>query len=459
MPGVLGYRARVYLQPGRVSRDGAKVRKSYILVIVMKDRITRLLEKRVKQLFAKYHPKVVAVTGSVGKTTTKIAIATVLSEKYRVQVHYSNYNTPIALPLSIFGLTLPRNLKSPFAWFKIFRKMKKIIARPFPYDVIVVELGTDHPGDIEYFKQYIHPDISVVTAVAPEHMENFKDLNAVAREELTVASFSDLTLINRDDVSAEYTQFVPDGINIDTYGSSGVAEYHFLVDKFAPATGYEGKFVSPEFGELPLNLKLIGEHNIRNAVAAGLVGIKLGLGAQEVAAGMSKIHPMPGRMNLLRGIDNSTIIDDTYNSSPTAAIAALQTLYLMSATQRIAILGSMNELGDYSARAHNEVGKACDPKMLDWVITIGAEARIHLEPAAGEKGCQTRSFNSPYDAGAFAHSVLQRGAVVLVKGSQNGVFAEEAIKEILHATEDEELLVRQTPDWLAIKQSQFEKFK
>jgi len=134
--------------------------------------------------------------------------------------------------------------------------------------------------------------------------------------------------------------------------------------------------------------------------------------------GVSKIRPSKGRMNLLRGLEGSTIIDDTYNASPLAVAAALQTLYKTDAPQRIAILGSMNELGAISASAHEAVGKLCDPSKLEWVITIGDEAAKYLAPAAEKKGCQVRSFKTPYQAGGFAHSVLREGSVVLVKGSQ-----------------------------------------
>jgi UDP-N-acetylmuramoyl-tripeptide--D-alanyl-D-alanine ligase len=164
-------------------------------------------------------------------------------------------------------------------------------------------------------------------------------------------------------------------------------------------------------------------------------------------------------MNLLRGMNDTIIIDDTYNASPIAVIAALQTLYVFPAKQRIAILGSMNELGSYSQAAHEQVGGACDPALLDWVITIGDEARKHLAPAAEKRGWRVRSFDGPYEAGAAAHQLMEPGGVVLAKGSQNRVFTEEAVKILLHSTDEEQYLVRQTPDWLAIKEKQFGKFK
>lgn len=421
--------------------------------------ITSRLEARARRLLAKHSPKIIAVTGSAGKTSTKIAIATVLSEKYRVLAHYGSYNTPIALPLAIFNLHLPLKLRNPFSWLKVFHAMSRQIRKPYPYDVLVLELGADRPGDIEYFKKYIHPDIAVVTAVAEEHMLSFGTLDAVAKEELAVTHFSGLSLINRDDIDTAYVKYVPEGINLDTYGTSGVAEYRFVNKDYTPGKGFTGNFISPEFKELPVTLQLVGEHNIRSAVAAGAVGIKMGLNAKEITDGLQKIRPVNGRMNLLKGVRGATIIDDTYNASPISAIAALQTLYVFPARQRIAILGSMNELGDFSKAAHERVGNACDPALLDWVVTVGEEARRYLAPAAEKRGCRVRSFMSPYDAGAEVHKLMDAGAVILAKGSQNHVFTEEAIKILLHSTQEEQSLVRQTSDWLAIKSRQFGKFE
>ena len=426
---------------------------------MMKQFITNLLEAKARKLLEKNKPKIIAVTGSVGKTSTKIAIATVLSEKYKVLAHYGSYNTPIALPLAMFDMHLPLQLRNPLSWFKVLRAMDKKLAEPYPYQVLVLELGADAPGDIEYFKKYLHPDICVVTAVSEEHMLTFGTLDAIAKEELVVTHFSDLSIINRDDIASEFTKYVPENINIDTYGTSGIAEYHFLTESYEPGKGFTGKFVSPEFKEQKATLQLVGEHNVRAAIAAGAVGAKMGLTAAEVVAGMQKIQPVNGRMHLLRGMNNTTIIDDTYNASPLAVIAALQTLYVFPAKQRIAILGSMNELGSYSQTAHERVGGACDPALLDWVITVGDEARRYLAPAAEKRGCRVRSFDSPYDAGASVHQLMEQGAVILAKGSQNRVFTEEAIKILLHSTDEEQYLVRQTPDWLAIKQQQFGKFQ
>ena len=424
----------------------------------MKPIIISLLEHQARRFLAKHHPKLIAITGSVGKTTTKFFTATVLSQKYRVMTHLGNHNTEISVPLAIFDIPLPRNTKSAIDWLRVLWQTQQKIKQPFKYDILMLELGADKPGDIKRFGKYLRPDIAVVTAVAPEHMESFKTIEAVAQEELSVADYSQLLIVNRDDIDSAYAKYVQNS-NIDTYGTSGVAEYRYQVEDFDLKKGFKGKLISPEFGELPTSLNLIGEHNIKPAVAAAAVAIKLGLNKQQLQAGLKQIQPVNGRMRVLRGQSGSTLIDDTYNSSPKAAQAALQTLYLLPGKQKIAILGSMNELGEFSKAAHEQVGKVCDPTLLDWLITIGKDANEYLAPAAESKGCQVRTFDSPYDAGAFAHQVMQPGAIVLAKGSQNGVYAEEALKTLLHSTQEESDLVRQEPEWLALKRRHFDKFK
>lgn len=416
--------------------------------------LQRRIERKAAQYLKRHKPVLVVVTGSVGKTSTKQAIATVLSEKYRVRAHLGNHNTAMSTPLSIVGVEYPDDVRSFGAWRQVLRTMNLRIKEPKDVDVIVQELGTDAPGDIAVFGRYLRPNIAVVTAVSEEHMEFFGTLDAVAKEELSVAHFSELTVVNRDDISAKYAELA-DTHTIDTYGFSEKAEYRLVVQDANPLDGRIGQLICPEWGEVPLNFQLIGDHSLKAAVGAACVAAKLGLSSQQIAVGVSKIKATAGRMQVLRGLDDTILIDDTYNASPLAVRAALETLNKVDAPMRIAILGSMNELGSTSPQAHEQVGTLCDPSKLDWVVTIGEEAKKYLAPAAMQKGCQVEEFMSPYDAGAFVHRVMKPGAVILAKGSQNGVFAEEALKVLLHSTEEESQLVRQSEAWLKVKQEQF----
>ena len=415
------------------------------------------LEKSVKKYFIK-HPEVrlVVVAGSVGKTSTKMAIGTVLGQALRVRLQEGNHNSELSAPLAILGIEYPENIRSLGQWRLVFKAIKQRIKQPADVDVIIQELGTDAPGQIPHFGTYLSPDIAVITSVAPEHMEFFKTIEAVAAEELTAANFSKSVLINRDDVAGMFANNITNP-NLNTYGTTDMAEYRFEADEYMQIEGTPGAFIAPEWTSgLAATLHVLGEHSTRAAVAAGAVGVKFGLTPEAIATGLAMIRPVSGRMNPLRGVQDTLIIDDSYNSSPLAAASALRTLYQLNVPQKIAILGSMNELGDISPAAHAEVGKLCDPTQLSHLITVGEDAAKYLAPAAKTAGCQVVSVRNAIEAGAYANQLLEPGAALLFKGSQGGIFLEEAVKIVLLSTSDEEKLVRQSPDWLKKKQDLFE---
>ena len=427
--------------------------------VMFKQFIQKRLELYVRQYFHK-HPevKLVAVAGSVGKTSTKTAIATVLSKKYRVRMLEGNHNTHMSAPLGILGIDYPENVHNPLQWIRVMLAAQRRISEEADVDVIVQELGTDRPGEIAHFGTYLRPNVGVVTAVTPEHMEFFDTIETVAQEELALANFSEVAIINRDDIDGRFSDFLTNQ-NIDTYGTTAAAEFRIEVKDFDVAHGYDAWLVMSGFAETyPADIRVVGEHSLRPIAGAVAVAVKLGMGPQEIAAGVEDIVPVPGRMNLLRGAEKTILIDDTYNSSPASAEAALQTLYNMQAPQRIAILGSMNELGSSSAAEHEALGHICDPSLLAWVVTIGTEAEKYLAPAAKLKGCQVKSFNSAIDAGAFVRSVMEEGAIILAKGSQGNIYAEESLKLLLHSTSDDHKLVRQSPSWMRTKNAFFSKF-
>src|SRR5665648_82912 len=390
---------------------------------MFKNYIQKRLEKYVRKYF-KAHPDVqlIVVAGSVGKTSAKVAIATVLSERYKVRLHEGNHNTEISAPLAILGIEYPEKIKSISSWLGVFRAAHLRVKKPADIDVIIQELGIDRIGEMARFGKYLRPDIAVITAITPEHMDYLGTIETVAQEELQAANFSKIAIINRDDIDGRFAEFLTNPA-IDTYGTTAAAEYRFEIQDYTFENGYNGALIAPEFPEsTPATIRVTGEHSIRPAMAAFTVAAKLGMTPQEIATGLAKVRPVSGRMNVLRGVNQSHIIDDTYNSSPAAASAALQTLYSLETPQRLVLLGSMNELGATSAKEHAVLGEMCDPSLLSWVVTIGDEAERFLAPAARAKGCQVKSFKSALDAGGFIHSVIEPNAIVLAKGSQGGVF-------------------------------------
>lgn len=421
--------------------------------------IQKKLQKYVKKYFAK-HPevKLVAVVGSVGKTSTKRALADILVQHYRVRMEEGNHNSELSVPLAILGIDYPTSLRNPFSWWGVFRAARIRIKQPTDVDVIIQELGTDHPGDIAAFGTYLAPDIALVTAVTPEHMEFFGSIEAVAQEEMSVTNFSKFALINRDDVESRFADFESNP-NFSTYGTTGAAEYRFEQQLFTTDAGYSGELITPNAPRTPATIKVAGEHSLRPVMGAAAAALLLGIPIEQVVQGIALIRPVPGRMNILRGIDGTTVIDDTYNSSPAAAAAALQTLYSFDdVPQRIAVLGDMRELGASSQVEHEKLGAMCDPNMLAWLVTVGPEMEQYLAPIARQRGCQVHVARDAIEAGEFVRSVTETGAVILAKGSQNTIYLEECVKILCDMTEDIQL-VRQSPEWMRKKDAYFARFK
>ncbi len=408
-----------------------------------------ILGWQVRRLSHKNQFKLVVVAGSVGKTSTKFAIATMLSQKYRVCYQAGNYNHIVTAPLVFFGQSEP-SIFNVFAWLKIIIQNEQKLLRPYAFDVVVLELGTDGPGQLAEFGAYVQADLGVVSSIAPEHMENFKSLDAVAAEELSIKTFSQKLLANKD-LCGQYLQAMPD---VETYGKQQ-ADFELNITNFNQtnydfAVSYKGQEI------LKARYEGVAETELYSVLAAISVGYDLGLDQAQFIEGIKNIQPTAGRMRRLIGLNGSTILDDTYNASPEATKAALRTLYGLDAPQRIALLGNMNEMGEYSEQAHTEVGEYCDPGKLSLVITLGPDANNYLAAAAAKKGCTVKTANTPYDAAEIIKSALQTGAVILAKGSQNGVYAEEAVKQLLADPADADKLVRQSSDWLSKKAKNFE---
>lgn len=416
----------------------------------VKSLIVTVLWRQVNRLLSTHKPIVIAVAGSIGKTGTKRAIATVLLEHKKVQWQDGNYNDIVSVPLVFFGLTMP-SLWNPLAWINIIVRSERQIRGSYNYDCVVIEVGTDYAGNLDEFKKYLHADYGVLTGISAEHMMNFADLDDVAREESKIAEMVDILLVNGDLVAKKYRKF-----NNDTL-LYGEGDYDCIItpskltkDLYRPV-----KFSVPKLKkEISIKTRIVGRHNLSGLAAATLLASALKLDEEQIRSGLENVQPDSGRMRLLLGKKNSVVIDDTYNASPDAVVAALQTLYEVPGTKKIAILGQMNELGTFSKQMHNDVGAQCDPARVDVVVTIGKDANEYLADAVEKAGCKVVRCPSPYHAADIVLPMLQKGAVVLVKGSQNGVFAEEATKGLLQNEADISKLVRQSPKWLRFKERQ-----
>ncbi len=413
------------------------------------------LAKLTREFFA-LHPDVrlVAVTGSAGKTSAKVAIATVLAKQFTLQLREEEPLTKADVFMQIMGVVKPETGR--FKQRRILKAVKQRVRAERPeVQVIVQEFNPKELGYNAWFRDYLLPDITVVTSVTNGRMQVEYPLEDVAKEMITLANNSRTTLVNRDDIEGRFAGFLTNP-NISTYGTSSVAEYHFNEHDFSLEHGHRGMIVSPENPDgLRADIHLLGEHNMRPALAAAAIGYRLGMNEANIAAGITSLRPLPGRMNMLRGADGTWLIDDSYSSTPLTALSALQTLYVQETPQRIAVFGNMNGLRGIYQQAHADLGAACNPDLLDWVITVGEKANQCLAPSARQKGCQVKECRDAIEAGAFVREKLAPDGVALFKGSSGGVWLEEAIKMNLHSTSDEEQLVRQSPSWLERKQKFF----
>lgn len=404
------------------------------------------LERKVEQLRVKHKFTVVAVAGSVGKTSTKLAVARLLEASGKsVRYQEGNYNDRVSVPLVFFGEAMP-SLFNIFAWLVVLGRMSRKVKQDYGYDVVVVELGTDGPGQMADFA-YIQPDITVLSAISPEHMLQFGTIDAVASEELEVSSYSWQLLVNVADVDTKYL----DGISYKSYGVGQPADYQAEVIGSHGIVGQQLLIKSADGEDFQVSTDYGGRQGATIVLAAVAVAKMLSIDDEAIVSAVADLRPFAGRLQILEGINDSTIIDDTYNSSPLATKAALDLLYATDAKQKIAILGDMNELGDSSVQEHRDLGAYCRADQLDYVVTIGAKSRDDLAPAAKAAGCQVKSFTSPVDAGNFVKDIVVSGAVILAKGSQNGVFSEEAVKQLLRNSGDASKLVRQGGGWMGKK--------
>jgi UDP-N-acetylmuramoyl-tripeptide--D-alanyl-D-alanine ligase len=413
--------------------------------------VVAMLGWQLGRLQARHAVKTVAVAGSYGKTSTKFGIAEVLGQHFRVRFQAGNYNDLVTVPLIFFGQTMP-SLLNPLAWVRVFLRNERHIRGRYPYDVVIVELGTDGPGQIAVFSRYLKVDITVLTAISHEHIEFFKTLEAVAHEELAIQQYSKQVLFNADLCAAQYTNGLDPSAT--SFGHDKSADYQLSNVKHEDNT-HAFRLTHGSKTLLSASYQGASKMQVYSACAAAIIGLEWGMPAKKIIQGIAAMQPVSGRMQSLKGIRGSTILDETYNASPAAMKSALDVLYARRAPQKIALLGDMNELGPFSKEAHIEIGKYCDPKQVDLLLTLGPDANTYLAPQAKANGCTVYQFTTPYQAGEFLRQHIKEGAVVLAKGSQNKVFAEEAVKFILANPADATRLVRQSSAWIKKKAASF----
>ena len=348
----------------------------------------------------------VAVTGSVGKTSTRDMIWYILSEMHKTARPEKNYNNEIGVPLTIFGLD-------------------------DSYKAVVIEEGLEYAGDIHRLSAITRPDVCVITNVGVSHIENLGSRENIFKAKLEVADFlppggkliinSDSDFLSKDNIDRDLT--------IVECGTDPKCDYfvHDVHDR--GVDGVEFGLTTPD-GEIVIDLPVPGAHNAVNAALAAAAAASFGATEENIKAGLSKLR-LTGKRLLVKEGNGIKVIDDSYNAAPASMKSALDTLMNTPGERHVALLAGMNELGDDSEKYHREVGEYVKTKNPDVLIGIGEKARAIVE---GASGGSTYAVWFPEKVAFYDEmdNIILPGDTVLVKGSnayKMSEAAERLIKE------------------------------
>jgi len=398
-----------------------------VATIVVED--TRLaLQHYAQAILQRWHPTVIAVTGSTGKTSTKEAIASVLSSSYATFRSWQNYNDLLGLPLSL-GRLEER------------------------HEYAVLEMACDHPGEIGQLCAIARPTLGVLTNLSTNQLQYFGSMENLAAELTTL-----LTCLPTDGagfVGDLPTSALPPEIKAPIIPFNLQAAHNIQV-------AWEGLSftLQDEQAEIALNSHLLGQHQISTMLAAYRVGCHCGVSVEQIAHALAKVEAVRGRLHALPALEHATLLDDTHNACPASTLAGLETLRALPAGRRIAVLGDMLRLGEFEEEGHRLVGERA-ASCVDYLVTRGERAASIAEAArqAGLPAERTIVTATHEDAAQAARRLLampapsysqENAAAVLVKGSEETRM--ERVSELLLAQPEQAPveLVRQTPGWKQI---------
>lgn len=333
----------------------------------------------------------VAITGSNGKTTVKEMLRSILGQCGPVLSTQGNLNNDIGVPLTLFGLDTD-------------------------YHYAVIEMGANHPGEIDYLTRIAQPDIAVVTQCAPAHLEGFGSIEGVARakgEIFAALPPHGTAIINADDVYAPLWRQLAGGRRILSFGLVEPADVTAGEVEIRPAGGSRFQLQTPA-GEVDIDLPLPGRHNVMNALAAAAAALGLDITAAQIAAGLGNLRAVAGRLVQVEGLAGSTVLDDTYNANPGSLAAALEVLVALPGRPWL-VLGDMGELGPQAAELHAEAGRQARSVGVERLYAVGELSRH----AAEAFGAGAAHFPDMEALVARLRQDIGAGVVALVKGSRS----------------------------------------
>jgi UDP-N-acetylmuramoyl-tripeptide--D-alanyl-D-alanine ligase len=427
---------------------------------IFKKIIVAIITWQARLVLKRYKPKIIAITGSVGKTSTKDAIFTVLSKFKKVRKSEKSFNSEIGLPLTILGCA--NGWSNPMTWLENILKGFYLILFKQPYpEYLVLEVGVGKPGDIKRnVAPWLAPDIVVITRFPdkPVHIEFFGSVEGIIEEKSALAfalKKDGVLILNHDDEKVYAIHNKVDRKTV-SFGFNDGATYHatynsylnIIKDGEETTRGISFK-LEHDGNTFPVLLpNIVGMHHVGTALAAIAVAGEIGCDLLQSINYISEYNTPPGRLSLVEGINDSLIIDDTYNSSPVAALAAIEVLKEMKSKRKIAVLGDMLELGKFTEEEHLNLGKKIST-VADMLIAVGPRAKFIAEGAM-ESGLNPKEiyrFDSAETTAKFLVGVVEKGDLILIKGSQ-GVRLERAVEAIMaHKEMKDKLLCRQEKEW------------
>ncbi len=428
----------------------------------MKSILRWVITEMARSLLSIYKPRVIAVTGSVGKTSTKQAIGAVLALRDpSVRVAIGSFNTDWGVPLTVIGGEYPAG--SALKWLTVLlRGVRLLLWKDERYPrMIVFEFGADRPNDIARLVALVRPSIGVVTSISPVHLERLGSIENIAREKLGLLSGLPKTgtaIVNSAvartwDVKGRSTAPIVTA-GLDTDADVFASDVSMRTHRHGSLPGRGTTFKLHWKGSVvPCTLvDIAGWAAVESSCLAAAVGLSFGMNLIEISDQLRHVAWPAGRMRIIDGIRHTILIDDTYNASPKAmlqAINVLEYLALNEGRSTWAVLSDMVDLGDETESAHREIGRAVAEKRPGALVVVGINARFIAAEAiaAGFPPERVYKMTDAWEVGRYLQENIREGDVVLVKGSQM-MRMERVVKELMAKPLDAAtLLVRQQWWW------------
>ena len=380
------------------------------LNIIHVEDTTKALQSLAKYYLNLVSPKVVGITGSVGKTSTKDMVSQILSSKYKTVKTKGNYNNEIGLPLTIFNIEEET-------------------------EIAVLEMGADNFGDIKSLINIANPDIGIITNIGTSHIEKFGSRDGILNEKMSISTYFDdkncLVYAPDGEYLVEKKMDFPVILIKKENGNDGDLIIKNVVEKGEFGNQFE---LAYKGDSVKFELEAIGAHNVVNCALAVAAGLKCGISLQEASAAIKGIEITKGRLSIAEK-NGIKIIDDTYNASPLSVKAAIDLLMKVEGKRKVAFLGDMLELGEFSEASHIEIGEYSINKGVDVLVAIGEKSRntykaaIDLNKSIDGKAKKVIHYKDRKNAIRELKSILKFGDVVLFKGSRS-MHLEEIINEM-----------------------------